>query len=1310
MRNKNCLFLGPAFVAVLLNGALADTQIFFEETFDNPGSDAGLNVVDWHANYGSTATVFSEMNTDLYDGPIVSSADFIIYQFNSGSPVVGGPVLIWTDEMTFCSLNDISEIGVSLYNSSSSVDLKIALKVSGSWYVSQTVLNGGTTGFVEQSVEVRGVSWNSLSFVSGTTLSEGGAVNLPFSGMIEAVGVFDANHASGHRVRIDDFTLSSSVAAGVVLNIDFTSGEGFADGVGLDGIQGMDAQQYWVATNTAEAGYAICNGIWERARNTTNISIQIDGAVQIDTVVRLSPSNGVSEDVFYFGFAVDTEPVSQDTPSIGSKFHTNTDGSYWFGSATSSSQRISIASADANDWIKFTQIITRSSASNEFVGIVSASNITDGVDLGTTEMAWLQTATDGSWGGEVNASFRRLGTTNTTLELDSWVVRLIDPPDYVTVNVDVSRHRCIDGVTALDRETWFGIYHETGFGAKIVDGKSMDEWIDDEGGMWPSRGTMGYKQFSEDPLRPSYIDPDSIGSYTGKLARYVIAEELCPDHKTIFSGLGQGDYPDFMCYPTNLTKGVNTVSNHVAHGEAVVLMFERLQELGGLLPQWYEVMNESSIPQNFGWFWDADAWEKLADFHVGVADAMHASVFSNSVKIAGPVDAWPFRDGSDGDFSPWEDHQGFIQATGDKLDAYAIHAYEKTSKKTCYEDMLERYENWHHGRLPAFIDLWENEHLMTWSNTLPFVFSEYGLIGQPKEDTDAFWQTRSFNGILLSMLDRPDIIDKMSIFIATYAPYNFADQRVMFASEDNGSTYYKTDYFEYLRFWHDLEGDYLFSKTDSRYLGCHAFLADSTNLYVVLLNNYKDPYFVDLQTVLPAGASVGSVQMQKLHHENSTLVLDCFVAVSDSHKIYIGPDEAMMLKVALGSMSPLPVWHELNFYGDRTLVTMSAQQQEAFGVDLPEGFAATNTEGVVHVGLYAYEGFSNGLQQVSVNGTSLTGLPDLSDTAGAPRYWTQLSLPVPEGVLQDGSNTVVVIPSEGDPLMKITSVRISASSPAEVSEVFSESFYNSGSDAGINTVGWHANYGASGTAFSETNTDLSVGPVVSSSDYIIYQLNSSFSGDPVLIWTGVDLGAISHLTEINCSFNNSHTNVDFKVALQVDGEWYVSQNVLNGVNFAEQSLEVQTASWNSLTFVSGTSLDEGSATNLPHVGSVTAIGLFDSGNSTGHRVRFDDFTVFAYSTYSSSGERQSSNEVAIGDVGVLVSAQMLLPSEAVEAEGVVVSWEASDGFVYDIYYTSSLSNPFELLRHDIAFPQASYTDTVHRANDAGFYKIYKRSD
>jgi hypothetical protein len=835
--------------------------------------------------------------------------------------------------------------------------------------------------------------------------------------------------------------LLGTAGAATVVDLDFTAAEGFSDGAVLNGVGLMNAQPTWVAGDTAGTGYAVSAGTYQRAKNFSSFTLEVGQSVVIATTLRIEDADGTfsNADNFRIGLAETLLNSGDPIPSIGAVIHTDTSGNYWFG-GTNAASRINVDAADAGDWILFSQTIIRSAVSNEFTCAVSASNLTDAVDLGTAD-SWTESTADGSWGGTMAPSFRTLANAQATaLQIDRWTVSTgplpPEPADYV-LEVDLTRKRSIGGTAALDREQWFGVYHELGFGrALVTDGGqtlSIDEWINEEGRMWPSRATVEFENMAEDPLRPSYVDPAEFASLNPVFDwRAAWARTIAPKHKYVMSGAGHGRYPAYMCWDPVLTSGIKTVSNNLAHAEAIVNILAQLESRNGLMPRWFEVMNESTIQANYGWHWDADAWDKLSEFHAAVGDAVDASVYSNSVKVAGPTDAYPYRDSSAGDFSQWVNfNRKFIQQAGDRMDAYAFHAYETMDANSLgsnsFDDQFNLFQIWHQGRLPAFVDLWQNEHHLIHGGTLPFVFSEYGLLENEVNDPEnAYYELRSCNGILLSMLDRPDIVDKMSVFIQSHAPYDWSWKQVFFASDNAGATYYKTSYFEYLRFWHDLEGDYLFSNIGSQHMAVHAFLANSGNtLYLVMKNNHNVTHTIDLQPQLPAGASVVSAQIQRLYFNGvDDVVRDPYVAVGDLSLITIDPDETVMLKVQLNAMPDLLTWNELNAYGDRTLVPMSVGVPESFTVELPAASMEPASEGVVHIGLYSFNGFSLPLTQVEVNGTTLTNVPDIAYTAGAPRCWKQIAVPVPAGILQSGNNTVTITPAEADSTKKITGVRL----------------------------------------------------------------------------------------------------------------------------------------------------------------------------------------------------------------------------------------------------------------------------------------------
>ncbi len=56
----------------------------------------------------------------------------------------------------------------------------------------------------------------------------------------------------------------------------------------------------------------------------------------------------------------------------------------------------------------------------------------------------------------------------------------------------------------------------------------------------------------------------------------------------------------------------------------------------------------------------------------------------------------------------------------------------------------------------------------------------------------------------------------------------------------------------------------------------------------------------------------------------------------------------------------------------------------------------------------------------------------------------------------------------------------------------------------------------------------------------------------------------------------------------------------------------------------------------------------------------------------------------------------------------VLEWPSVDGRWYEVLWTPSLTNTFQSLEDLIDHPQNSYTDSVHNAESAGFYKVEVR--
>jgi hypothetical protein len=199
----------------------------FNEDFLNLGPEASISTIGWHVNHGATAVAADETNSNGALGPVSATGDYLYY--NLGAAYSNAPVLSWT-EAALGSINNITNIAVTLRNENVEEDLKFAVKVSGSWYVSTNVFNNpaaNQNGTV--SLDLQSFSWNSLSFVSGSVLAEGGAVARP-SGLVEAIGLFDASDTTDQRVRLIQLSITGVTSS-------------FAGWMGTFNLSGADAEE-----------------------------------------------------------------------------------------------------------------------------------------------------------------------------------------------------------------------------------------------------------------------------------------------------------------------------------------------------------------------------------------------------------------------------------------------------------------------------------------------------------------------------------------------------------------------------------------------------------------------------------------------------------------------------------------------------------------------------------------------------------------------------------------------------------------------------------------------------------------------------------------------------------------------------------------------------------------------------------------------------------------------------------------------------------------------------------------------------------
>lgn len=188
---------------------------------------------------------------------------------------------------------------------------------------------------------------------------------------------------------------------------------------------------------------------------------------------------------------------------------------------------------------------------------------------------------------------------------------------------------------------------------------------------------------------------------------------------------------------------------------------------------------------------------------------------------------------------------------------------------------------------------------------------------------------------------------------------------------------------------------------------------------------------------------------------------------------------------------------------------------------------------------------------------------------------------------------------------------------------YMEPFENlGGGHAGISSAGWKANWGSGANVANESNTSTGGGPIIATfsgpdGDPGIFWLGNFNRNQRWMYWTEIQtFGDITQIGRITFDLRNSHPGENLRVALRIDGNWYVSEEVFNNpveADWESQSLILSESAFLNLSFSSGSTLGTpGGVTALPGSGEVTAVGLYNANML--NTIRIDNFAVLSGAT------------------------------------------------------------------------------------------------
>jgi hypothetical protein len=647
--------------------------------------------------------------------------------------------------------------------------------------------------------------------------------------------------------------------------------------------------------------------------------------------------------------------------------------------------------------------------------------------------------------GTGNLNFVYLWEENgmpTEYDISAYGVMGEDKPTLkVDVNVDTKNNLSINGVNKFD-ENVFKRYHVNS-GPTALESPSGEVTLLDKvyhqttanWGFIPGRGAFHFSLLSnlkEDASNPGWSD------FTEVNAAYAKSQPAIDKMINLYPSIGKNycltldGWPNWQWEDPNDPKmtehtGTPAYKNFDAAADTAAKLIKAIDtRFDGLGPQYVEVKNESTISSEWNFFnteSNSSAWEKIAEFHNKVADAIKDK--NPDVKVGGPSSAFMYLEQND--FNEAREQLKFMDATKDHLDWYSHHFYENSNLYV--NGRKDNSDGFLCGRLEAVLDLLK-AHMVNTDNVKPILITEEGTYNTLGTDIDYFQKLVAFNGYLIRFMDYADTIDMLVPYLYPIINWNPTSNGTFYKYNANrdGVLEEMTPLEAYLDMWSDFKGAYIPSSAvcvsedpngdDDLALASERIFTKAVRhgnkVYLAVQNFNPQRANLNLQFELSDGVSIASVTRKHFFLEKGKLTYE-EENVDDLSNVPMRVQEMSVFEITLNS-SP-------EFEGSILRKTDYAKEELVKTGENSTFTINTNTENLQNSVLRVDFGKSgsgfDGDMTVTVNGTEI-GTRSLRFTNKSGDIFTFMNFNIEDlSVLQDGENTVTVSMPEGGTISSV---------------------------------------------------------------------------------------------------------------------------------------------------------------------------------------------------------------------------------------------------------------------------------------------------
>ena len=213
-----------AAVAMMVAGA-ANADVVYHELFttEDQSADDTLLKQGWASHEGTTGTVWTYPKASAgssggtaWDGGPVNSNPLNTTDGDGGYIYAYAHAdkdsFFHTDEYSFDMASWENLKFTMRHNSNRADDVRAAIDVGGSWYVSDAVTisaHAGWAGAKMWEVEATNTTWYALAFVEGSSMTIGASTTLPSTGTVDGFGFYVDSQSASDSIRYDNYMIQA---------------------------------------------------------------------------------------------------------------------------------------------------------------------------------------------------------------------------------------------------------------------------------------------------------------------------------------------------------------------------------------------------------------------------------------------------------------------------------------------------------------------------------------------------------------------------------------------------------------------------------------------------------------------------------------------------------------------------------------------------------------------------------------------------------------------------------------------------------------------------------------------------------------------------------------------------------------------------------------------------------------------------------------------------------------------------------------------------------------------------------------------